>query len=1440
MRQYIIGFICLICLGQLKISMAEASFNSVPGDNSLKLTAAEKQFLSKHKVVRLGVDPDWKPFEFFDDSGNYRGIASSYIQLLRKKLSLDFVPVHGLSWQQVIEKIKKGELDVLPAVMKTPERQQYLNFTRPYISYPYMIFVHRKTQKINDMDDLQGLRVGVEKSYASESLLHNRFPDIYVKTYRNTGQVLVALANGEVDAYIGALASTTQIMQQMGMEDIKVAAPTHYYFDLAMAVRKDLPQLYHILDKALASISNQERREIKNQWFSVKVYNKLDDVKLWKMLLPVLLVFALIVIIILYWNKRLHEEITQKEQAERELANNLYWIKQLLEALPTPFFAKDSQLRYRYANKKFRDFVGKTEEELIGKSVDEVYDQEHARKYKLRDENVLLKQHVVSETVMFHHAGSAHDMIFFESALFNQQGQNDGIMGLFIDITERKQAERALAESREKYHHLVANIPGAIYQGEVDEQWSFVYISDAVEKICGYPWQVFIEQKSISWNDLILPQDRDRVIEEKWQSISNNQPYDLEYQIKSQSGDLVWINEKGQARYDQEYKTPEYIQGVLFDISRQKEIEHAIARNEARLKAIFDATTSVAFIIADNQPQPQITEFSPGAQETYGYRKEEIIGQPLSRLYCDEDAVSLPETIELLKGGLSSLQGEMSVVKKDGSVFPAIFSLYPLFDNETKYEGVLLVTIDITQRKQNELELKQAKQKAVTASEFKSRFLANMSHEIRTPMNAIVGFSYLLRQSSLDESQLNYVNKIQSSSNSLLAIINDILDYSKIEAGKITLEQIPFTLDDVLQNLSDLVIIKAQEKGLEILFDVPHSVPQHLLGDPLRLGQVLLNLVQNAIKFTEKGEIILAIHLKSEEKNSCQLLFEVKDTGIGISAEKQRSLFDSFTQADTSTTRKYGGTGLGLAISQHLVSLMGGQIQIKSKINRGSNFYFKLTFHKQRHPAKEQMLAELGDTRVLVIDDNEAARMILQNILRSFSMQVDTVSSGSQALLQLEQACKDQNPYQLILVDWQMPEMDGLETIERIRNSQNISTQPAVIMITAHGKEDIAQQAAISDIDAYLLKPISPGNLYDVLNKVLLRTEQNLIRADKANAIKTFAPLEGEVLLVEDNEINREVANAILQQFGLTIISAENAEEALEKLEQHNFDMVITDIQMPGMDGYQLTQKIRLQEKWYRLPIIAMTAHAMSGDREKCLQAGMNEYISKPIDPQKSYEVLSRWLKTSNRKKPEQHNDTVKTNSAANALLDIDWGVQRTGGDLALYIKLMGNFIQNHKTDNQRIRDCLQQKDFEQLQRILHTLKGVGGNIGAQKLANNAKQLEKLIKAEKITEFEAAIDSIERDWQQLIETMEQWLESRQRKTYEVDLEDYSKDEILQRFEELLKEGDSRSLKCYGKVETLLATGDNHESLKQLEQSIEDYDFDQALTVYRKIYDSNNG
>ncbi|GFM37404.1 response regulator [Desulfovibrio psychrotolerans] len=815
----------------------------------------------------------------------------------------------------------------------------------------------------------------------------------------------------------------------------------------------------------------------------------------------------------------------------------------------------------------------------------------------------------------------------------------------------------------------------------------------------------------------------------------------------------------------------------------------AIQQSQSRFKQIVDSSWD---IIWEADQQGRITYVSPRVHDILGFTQEEVLGRS-------------PFTVDSL---LSAVQGgaplqalpehfhwDEAAAHREGHTVWLHTTGNPVFDDSGSLTGIRGISRDVTDRILNDRELENARMQAETANMAKSEFLARMSHEIRTPMNAILGMTYLALRTELTPKQQDYLLKIKQSANSLLGIINDILDFSKIEAGRLEVDPSPFSLHAVMENTVNIVCLPAEEKGIELLLAVDSDVPAGLYGDSLRLGQVLINLANNAIKFTEEGEVVVSVSVENRTPEGGNLRFSVRDTGIGLSQEHMAQLYTPFTQADGSTTRLYGGTGLGLSISKKLVELMGGELNCQSTQGLGSEFHFTLHFPLADVQHKQPMAPQtLRKCRILVVDDNATARQIMRDILASFGLRADLASGGSEALEAVQHA---EPPFDLVLIDWKMPDMDGFACIRAIREMPNVQRLPRFIMITAYGRDEVRHRVKTEKLDGMLLKPVNRSLLFNTLVDVLSTAcdgntqgqapgQEAQISHSAAEPVNgtiasarydmaeecatgggTFAPrvpqhIRGaRILLVEDNELNQQVATELLQGSGLHVTLARNGQEALDRVRRQEFQAVLMDVQMPVMDGLEATRLIREIPSLQGLPIIAMTAHAMNTDREMSLQTGMNAHVNKPIDPDELLAVLGRWIASGGW---EPVSGTARTGMPDDAggesaqaaskettvppygdEIAMAEGLRRVRGNAALYTRLLSDFLRENANVTERILHCLNHESRDTAFRLAHTLKGVAGNIGAMQVHEAAAALADAIKQRRqdipplLTEVESTI-----------------------------------------------------------------------------------------------------
>ncbi len=853
--------------------------------------------------------------------------------------------------------------------------------------------------------------------------------------------------------------------------------------------------------------------------------------------------------------------------------------------------------------------------------------------------------------------------------------------------------------------------------------------SDEVYRLFDIPQQTPLDYETF-FIQFVYPDDREKVAQAWRNALEGLPPYDVEHRIVV-SGTIRWMRELAEFVRDEQGVVIE-VNGTVQDITDRQE-----AQENIRLLSQAMDQSSSEIVITDLDGR--IIYINPRCMETTGYSRDELMHHNPSLVQSGNTPLSVYQDLWQTISNGQTWRGELQNKRKDGTLFWEYAVITPVRNMDGTITHYLAIKDDITEKKQLEEERQQALAKAEQASRAKSEFLANMSHEIRTPMNAIIGLSHLCLQTQLTAKQKDYIRKVHSSATSLLRIINDILDFSKIDAGRLDMESIAFTLDELLGNLSSMVSLKAHEKRLEFIMKPALDIPHDLVGDPLRLGQVLLNLASNAVKFTQEGEISITIQVLHREEGFVRLQFIVADTGIGMSEEQISGLFQAFSQADTPFPRRYGGTGLGLAISRRLIEMMDGSIHVESQPGVGSRFMFDVRLGLGKEVARRQFVPanDFAGLKVLVVDDNASTREVIAFYLTAFTFDVSQARDGQEAILVLEEGQKQGNPFVLVIMDYMMPGQDGVTTASLIRSNLKLTSPPLIIMTSAFGEEQVIRRASEeATIDGFLAKPVNQSLLLESIMEVFGKTFQNSVSDSRIQSEdrEILAQLSGaRISLVEDNEINQQVARELLEQANIWVVVADHGQQAVELVFREPFDGVLMDVQMPIMDGLTATREIRKDPRFARLPIVAMTANAMSGDRELCLEAGMQDHIAKPVDPKAMIATLARWIKPS---VPQPWPEIIRDRDGVGkpqpvpevlptiAGIDVHVGVKHLGGQWQSYLELLAKFRRNQQGTVYAIQAALQTRDMETAQRLAHTLKGVAATVGATSMARKAGQIE--------------------------------------------------------------------------------------------------------------------
>lgn len=1642
-------------------------------------------WLKDHPVIVMGVDPDWRPFEYIDKKGKYKGITSDYIKTISKKIGVKFTVKPTKNFQDTLNQFDEGEIDILPGISNTPNRREKFIFTDPYLSIPTVIISQQNRPYYNNLDDIGSSTLGVIKGYAVIEWLKSNHPNISLQYYDSLKQGLLAVDEGKLDFMITNQISALDKVKSQGLDNLKVNFTTPYEHLLSIAVRKDWPELVNILNQTISDITPAQKDTIRDTWVNSELRFILDDKKkydgipIFKITIFILILVSvfflvawkfsqragssldlyqsgklksigississiLIIVLSITWysiqkedaitRKRMGEALitvlhSTKDTVRRWVNSHLTLItlianesdldtifteingKQKLpisqdsisitdllasqnfdkvswdftmvlkngtnvfSGTPTvehlipilndtvflgestfipPIYDPYSQSAKLYFAAPINDYHGKTigaviassdpDQEFsdiltigrIGKNGESIainsdgylvtksrYEGQLIQAGLLQqnqssilntrllylEEDILKNKIDASELDKIPLNNIAKNVIAGTSGIITHSNNLDyrgvnvlsawlwdkelgiglitqvdeteamegfrlsrntlysvlgltlilvfGLMGVSLRVSDRAnrtllrardeleetvlERTNKLRKSQEQFHSLMESAPDPMIV--TNNEGDIIMVNRRAEELFNYKKSELIGKKV----ETLLPDILHHNHINHRNSYQTNPTLrsvgqGLNLEARTKSGSLVPVEISLSPIQTEDGLI---IASSLRDITERREAERVIAESRNTLQAVLDNSPAIIYM-KDLQGRYQVVNrawlsvLNRSKESSIGKTDQEILPTNIANQFEKIDHAVINQT--------EAIQKEERVTLPDGSKHVYMSYKFPIFDGSGKLVSVGGISSDIT-------ELVETREIANQANQAKSDFLANMSHEIRTPMNAIIGMSYLALQTQLNPKQRNYIDKVRRSAESLLGIINDILDFSKIEANKMDIESIDFRLEDVFDNLANLVGIKAEEKSIELLFSIPTNIPTALIGDPLRLGQILTNLVSNSVKFTDSGEVVVYVDLLSETEKDIELIFTVKDTGIGMTEKQAGQLFQSFTQADSSTTRKYGGTGLGLTISKKLTEMMGGKINVESTPNIGSIFSFNVHLKKQLNSEQPYKinLSKLDALKVLVVDDNSTSREILSTMITSFGYHVDQVSNGLDALKLLKES-DEISPYQLVIMDWKMPGLDGLETTRRMKTKEGLHHLPIVIIVTAFGREDIAQQAEDDDIRGFLTKPVTPSSLFDSIMIAMGKEIKQASRTTAKNqqAEEAILSMQGaSILLVEDNETNQELAIELLTMNGLTVKVANNGLEALEHIASDPFDGVLMDCQMPKMDGYTATREIRKQDKFKTLPILAMTANAMAGDKEKALDSGMNDHISKPINPNTMFVTMAKWIKpakpvTSKVNKPESKQQN-KFNFPIIDGLNIQAGMVTTQNNHGLYLKLLNKFCDQQPHFFDDFNEATNQHQWKDAERIAHTLKGLAGNIGAQDVQYAAEQLEQACKTyndqtkpeKNEEEIRSLLNTIAQVLTPLITDLKNWI-NRQKLSSSSSQQDSQLDtkllnELLKNLHEKLLDDDTSAVDILDQLHDLQGFNTSNQSFIALQNAINNYDFSKALEAYNLL------
>ncbi|HQZ66609.1 MAG TPA: response regulator [Planctomycetaceae bacterium] len=1045
--------------------------------------------------------------------------------------------------------------------------------------------------------------------------------------------------------------------------------------------------------------------------------------------------------------------LSECEQARESLEKERFLVQTLLQNLPEVIYFKDVQGRFTCVSQSLATSLGcKTTHEVVEKSDINFFPAPYAAAARADEEKVMKTgEPLVGKAEEVHWPGNRTAWVSTTKApLRDKSGQIVGIFGISHDVTEIKVKEEALRVSEERYALAVQGSSSGIWDWDLTT--GHVYYAARFRELIGFQEHEFPNRLE-SFRAQLHPDDVEPTFAAVDAHLKYKTPYDVEYRLRTKSDEYRWFHALGQALWDNSGRATR-MAGSINDVTDRH-------RANERLRRVIAASPTALVMINKSR---KLTLVNPQAAKLFGYTPNELLGREVEILIPERFRAEHPNYVRQFFGENESRQmgidRDLRGLKKNGDEFPIEVSLSPLELDEGVF--VLAGIVDVTESKRALEAVSLAREAAEASNRAKSEFLANMSHEIRTPMNAVIGITDLLLDTKLNDSQREYLSIVSQAGESLLTIINDILDFSKIEAGKIEMESIDFSLWDVVGDTLKSLALRAHSKKLELTYQIDNEVPEMLMGDPVRVRQVIVNLVGNAIKFTEAGEVLVDITCLSQNDTGVNLRFEFTDTGVGIAPEKQKLIFDAFTQSDSSTTRRFGGTGLGLAISSRLVSLMGGELTLHSGLGSGSVFSFSAWFPRSSSKASSGIHMQpelLKNLDVLIVDDNSTNRRILQEMVRSWHINPLLASSASEALQLLIERADAGSPVPLLITDIHMPNMDGFMLIEKLREHQAYGNLP-IIVLSSGDRDTEAERSDRLNVAAYLTKPTKRSEMLTAIQNVLsadTTTSVDGVSVKSDDAGLYVAPLR--ILLAEDGAMNQKLAVALLSKWGHQVTVAEDGRQAVRAYETQPFDLVLMDVQMPEMDGFEATACIRaLENKTDRhIPIVAMTARAMKGDRELCLESGMDGYIAKPIRQRELYQTIAAYFPAT----PAPATAAPAVDAPATEPLVVDWAavLRRVEDDREVLRDVINCFLAEVPKLILELDQAARNDDAPVVCRAAHTLKSDLHFFGVEPLAELAKQIEDLGRSAKLQNIATLISDLKSQLKLLTHELEQYRES---------------------------------------------------------------------------------
>jgi two-component system sensor histidine kinase/response regulator len=1361
--------------------------------SKLMLTYKEQQWIDAHPVIRIASDPDYAPFQFRNKAGDSDGLANDFLALIAQKLGVRFEYLKPDTWAESLQLVKERKADMVAVATETPEREEYMRFTTPYVEFPDVV-ISRSEQTFSSLEELRGRRLVSIEGFAINGFLREKYPKIELLMAADVQSQLQMVSTGEADAAVMNLATTTYAIEKWQITNLHINNLTGFTYKLAFAARKDWPMLARLLDKALATVTEEERKQIFRKWITVSLTVEGTS-------------------------KRIR--LTDEE-------------RQWLAEHPVILAAADPAwppMEYLDHNGEFTGMVADymaLVEQRLGISIEMVHQQSWSQALEsIRERNTSLLTAVASTpdrdryllyTEPYLELPAVIIVNTDTSGIVTMDDLADKRVAVVKDYATHDYLERGYANlelvpvadvrnglyavSYGKVDAFIANIASASY---FIEKYAIQNLKVAGES--GYRYELGIASRS-DWPIL------NQLLQKGVASISEDERHTIYRK---------WIGLKPEVWKPTREELITFAVGLIVmgfgatlfwnrQLRRKVEVRtRELQASERMFKNLY--ATALVGLYRTTIDGTKVLAANPALYEQFGYDSLDEFMEGFSVWDVYVEPGRRETLIQMIHDQGKVDNFEFLGRRRDGTVRSFLLS-GTLYEEQGYLEGAIL---DITDRKKAEEEAKTAREAAEQASHAKSDFLATMSHEMRTPMNAVLGLSHLALQQEVSAQQRNYLNSIQMAARSLLGVINDVLDLSKVEAGRLELEQIEFDLDQVLESMAVVAGHQAISKGLDFAIHVRREVPHFFVGDPQRLGQILLNLAGNAVKFTENGCVEIAVSIEARQETRICLGFEVHDTGIGMSEEQTRTIFDAFTQGDSSTTRRYGGTGLGLNIASLLTKMMEGELKVRSVMGQGSTFKFTAWLNQPDEgfkPVEEKRV--LHESRLLVSSQEPASLCALSELLERAGGSVVTIDDASRLL---SDTANGDLPYDLIVFDARGKCGDNWRQLQA-----QLPLQAKVLVLA-----DRDYGGCVDERVSCYQEPVTPLLLSCMAARILgvfmpcNRDElTDMARAD----------LQGRrVLLVEDNLINQQVGRELLTSRGVEVVVAESGKAALELLEKTSIDLVLMDVQMPDMNGYEVTEILRRDPRLTDMPVIAMTAHVLKDARESALASGMNDFLAKPIDPERFYTVVGKYLELS---VPKTKSDWVDEHTEAILQtipgVEVADGLQRSGRNVALYIKLLRDFNRYHADDAKMLESLLDQGDEIEARRLLHTLKGAAGNLGAKQLYLSCQSVEKhipdVVSENELIELQHYLEQVTYGIGQLPENLEHG------KTQLVKIA-MPWSELMSEMVSLLKEGNVRARDLLPSV-LRYARDKQPDLVARLEEMVDRYRFDEALQILGQI------